>query len=609
MRIRRRATVVARSVAVALALAVCACSGSGQLDLKPDAGGIVLVTVDALDAADLALYGGEVATPVLDRLAADGTAWRRAWTTIPLTRPAVATLLTGVTPDRSGVRDDLFSALEPDVPTLARLFAERGYRTAAFPRSNLLGYSSGLLDDFEVVDPPFEAPPLPGRRIPVDAPLDPSLEHFGSWLDSLGPDEPYFVWLHVSAPLIAALEGGELKELPMEGGGSRVAPDDENDRIAVANAYAAFDTILGRILEALDSRGLEERAALMVAGTMGSVLGSATEPRGPGFSVADRAVRIPLVARFPAGTPTLRAADEPVWAPDVAATLAELGGVRLAGRSEGISLFESAPDERVILGWSWAPLAQMGWRPLLALRSGNVARTVGYDDRTITDDGGTPTPAQLARLEESLLARAPQPAEPVPLESIRATLEAREIVLEPAPGEGRLLESADERVQVARFVWDARRAVRAGRNRAAMRRFGNVLRIEPENRAALFGRGLLMLAQGDEEAATPLARTVALYPGDPEVLHWYAHAIWSDSWEDAERLLDAVLPFKPQEADVLYDLACTRSLAGELSESERLLRAAVEAGYTEWQHMEIDPDLRNLRESGRFAAVMREVRQ
>ena len=74
-------------------------------------------------------------------------------------------------------------------------------------------------------------------------------------------------------------------------------------------------------------------------------------------------------------------------------------------------------------------------------------------------------------------------------------------------------------------------------------------------------------------------------------------------------LLTAVEPFKPQEGDVLYDLACARSLAGELGESEAYLRRAIEAGFRHWQSIDSDPDLRNLRKSGRFATVMREYRR
>ena len=54
-------------------------------------------------------------------LASAGTAWRDGWTACPMTRPAAATYLTGIAPDRHGVTDDLFASLPEGMPTLATL--------------------------------------------------------------------------------------------------------------------------------------------------------------------------------------------------------------------------------------------------------------------------------------------------------------------------------------------------------------------------------------------------------------------------------------------------------------------------------------------------------
>ena len=152
---------------------------------------------------------------------------------------------------------------------------------------------------------------------------------------------------------------------------------------------------------------------------------------------------------------------------------------------------------------------------------------------------------------------------------------------------------------------------KSGMRRRSLRLLDFALEIDPDNLGALLDRGQQLALSGTRtaEAAEPLERAVELYPGNPEVLHWYAHAIWSDSVETAEKLLLAILPFKPQEGDVLYDLACSRSLADDIAGSEEYLRAAIEAGYREWTSMEADGDLRSLRESGRFAAVLKEYRQ
>ena len=76
--------------------------------------------------------------------------------------------------------------------------------------------------------------------------------------------------------------------------------------------------------------------------------------------------------------------------------------------------------------------------------------------------------------------------------------------------------------------------------------------------------------------------------------------------DQAEKLLQLILPHKELDGDVLYDLSCARSLAEDIPSSEEYLRAAIEAGFRNWRVIETDSDLRNLRESGRFSEVLRE---
>ena len=91
---------------------------------------------------------------------------------------------------------------------------------------------------------------------------------------------------------------------------------------------------------------------------------------------------------------------------------------------------------------------------------------------------------------------------------------------------------------------------------------------------------------------------------NPEILHWYAHTVWSDNWQASAEILEMILPYRPHDGDLLYDLACARSLSNDLAASEEFLKAAIEADYRDWDHMASDPDLRNLRASRRFAKVM-----
>src|SRR5260370_14232779 len=101
---------------------------------------VLLITIDTLRADHLGCYGDKGAeTPVLDGLAGRGTRFAVAVAHVPLTTPSHASILTGLTPPRHGLRDNGSFTLPEGIPTLATLLHDAGYPTAAlgagFPRA------------------------------------------------------------------------------------------------------------------------------------------------------------------------------------------------------------------------------------------------------------------------------------------------------------------------------------------------------------------------------------------------------------------------------------------------------------------------------------------
>ncbi len=111
----------------------------------PDAPNVVVVLVDDLGFADLGCYGSEIATPNIDRLAADGVQFTNFHVT-PMCSPTRAALLTGVNPHRAGTghvanSDPGFpgyaAELADDVATAAEVFRGAGYHTMAIGKWHL----------------------------------------------------------------------------------------------------------------------------------------------------------------------------------------------------------------------------------------------------------------------------------------------------------------------------------------------------------------------------------------------------------------------------------------------------------------------------------------
>lgn len=112
---------------------------AGQAPAAPRPPNVLLITLDTVRAQNLSLYGyPRQTTPNLDRFAAGGVVFDRAFSTAPWTLPSHGSLMTGRWPHELSAGYD--SPLDDSHPTLAEHLARLGYDTAGFVGN--LGYCS-----------------------------------------------------------------------------------------------------------------------------------------------------------------------------------------------------------------------------------------------------------------------------------------------------------------------------------------------------------------------------------------------------------------------------------------------------------------------------------
>lgn len=119
----------------ALALAVLACGAQGPAQAGPSAPNVLLITADDLGWRDLSSYGNrDVRTPNIDRLAAEGMRFTRAFVAASSCSASRASLTTGQYPHTNGVtaltHAHPLRMLRPGQRTLADELSDAGYRTA-----------------------------------------------------------------------------------------------------------------------------------------------------------------------------------------------------------------------------------------------------------------------------------------------------------------------------------------------------------------------------------------------------------------------------------------------------------------------------------------------
>lgn len=113
---------------------------------------VVFILVDTWRADSLAPWGGDFELmPRVSHLAGNSYSFTNVWANASWTRPSVASFFTGLLPEQTGVLLDV-DALSPQLETLAEIYRDHGYRTAAFVTNSHVGRNVGFAQGFEVFE-------------------------------------------------------------------------------------------------------------------------------------------------------------------------------------------------------------------------------------------------------------------------------------------------------------------------------------------------------------------------------------------------------------------------------------------------------------------------
>ena len=326
----RSALRVACGPALAVGLAAC---GAGPPDgtAEPPRPNIVLYVVDTVRADRLGVYGyGKPTSPRLDAFAAGAVLFEKAYAQSSWTRPAVASLFTGLLPPAHrtvGRR----SVLPEDATTLAEILAVHGYEGMGLVRNPNVGRAFGFAQGFT-------------RFRSEDRERDETmLDRVRLWLDERqGVAEPFFLFLHAIDPHGPYDPAPEFEEM-FEAGGApahyrtvryllglnrgEVEPEPETAD-ALSRLYdaevAQNDRAFGELLDELEARGLVEDTAVIYLSDHGEEF--AEHGRWEhGLSLYEEVLRVPLVMRLPGVPP--RRVEEPAQHVDVLPTLLAYLGI------------------------------------------------------------------------------------------------------------------------------------------------------------------------------------------------------------------------------------------------------------------------------------------
>jgi arylsulfatase A-like enzyme len=353
---------------------------------------VVLVILDAARASQLGTYGYERSTtPEIDRIAAEGVVFDRAYTPAVYTLAAMSSLWTSQYPDRHHADLSFSARLPGDRLTLAELLTGRGIRTAGFTANAMSGVGFGLDRGFEEFEELF-------RTRGSDADVFRGV--LPQWLAE-NRDRRFFAYVHFREPHfpydppppfdtrfgpdgpIPGPARSDFQFFKDVNQGRR--PFSEAEREHLVRLYdgnlAFADQEVGALREALETEGLWDRTVFILAADHGEELFEHGFI-GHNVYVFEPSVRIPLIIRFPRGVgPEGRRSGALVDLLDLAPTIVDVFGLRdheAAARAfEGRSLLPVVAGAR----GRAAVLSRTVWeRPRYGLRHERFKLI--YDSRT-----------------------------------------------------------------------------------------------------------------------------------------------------------------------------------------------------------------------------------
>lgn len=454
--------------------AVPQASGEARVERRPN---VLLIMADDL-APQLGNYGAPVRTPHIDRLAAQGVSFDRAYAQFPWCAPSRASMLTGTRPGTTRVADltTSFRAALPDIQTLPQYFRSHGYFSGRVGKIFHQGVPGGIGQPGPDDPQSWDATADPrgrdrdaenGRLIE----LTPGVPYGSSmtYLADEGPDEeqtdgkvattaiemlkahkdqPFFISVGFYRPHVPEVAPKKYFDLyPVDT--IRVADQDpsklarvlpaskawtpdnfgmsEDQQKQMIRAYYAatsyMDAQVGRVLDALRDLGLEDDTIVVFASDHGFMLGE----HGQWMKniLWEPSARVPLIVRVPGKRAAAgKRSPRTVELLDVYPTLVELAGLPAYARNEGRSLTPllARPADKA---WTKPALSQVrGGRSIRTERWRYTEWEGGAKGRELYDHKSDPG-------EENNLAQDPRFARTVAM--LRAMLPRESVEARPNP--------------------------------------------------------------------------------------------------------------------------------------------------------------------------------
>ena len=321
---------------------------------QPGKPNIIYIMTDDLGYADLSCYGRkDYQTPNLDKLASQGVKFMNAYSAAPVCTPSRVAFMTGRYPARTpvGIHEplewstkDSMMGLSPDVPSIATLLKQNGYKTYLVgkwhlgfkPQFNPLkngydyffGFHGGGIDYISHNDPKGNNDlyenysPIKKNGYLTDIWSDKVIEIINK------PDtRPFFLTIMFNAP-----------HWPWQGPTDKVYPDTLRWQMGGSSQiYAAMmkslDDAVGSIINALDKKSFSKNTiVIFTSDNGGEKFSDMGIYKGKKMELWEGGIRVPAIIRWPQKIKPNTITNQVATTMDWTATILSLTGSKASSK-------------------------------------------------------------------------------------------------------------------------------------------------------------------------------------------------------------------------------------------------------------------------------------
>ena len=148
-----------------------------------------------------------------------------------------------------------------------------------------------------------------------------------------------------------------------------------------------------------------------------------------------------------------------------------------------------------------------------------------------------------------------------------------------------------------------------GKFEEAIKDYGKAISLYPEDTYSRIQRGKLLLKQGHTDKANADFRKVLKADSVPDEYSNAHYALFYMKQSKKAKMHMQKIMEVDSTAGTYYDAACLYSLLNDSCVSIKYLRIALEKGYRNFRHIDMDSDLDNIRNTDWFKSLLKEYKQ